>query len=539
MKSRLWFSERTDVPSQSPWVGAHRLRHGIWPRTPSHEEISYIADVKEHLASYQECKIGLLDLDDATIWEKSRAVSQQVDLYLWNSISTIDGPPTMVHDLAFETPVPGAYDVIVIGYRLWQAMPGITEVARTALAPRGAILAPSAANISSPSFAMESAQSTSHLFVWRRSRINLLMVAPGLVAGGADRALIDLINGLDSSRFTLYLATTEPQSNTWIKHVLGRVAEYWDIGAMGSDHLMRQKMLQHVVMAKQVDQMYIMHSQIGFDILPWLKANTQVKTIAQFHLEEPGGGWIHYALSRYQNLIDQIVVISHDLKQQLVSKYYVEPHKISVVYLGLTVPESPTPPPLPAPSGEIRILYPARLDPQKAPRRVVDIAQMLQLQQINALIDVVGSGSLESELRHRIGRARLESKVVLHGAEEPAKMRHWYQKSHAIMLTSDYEGLPLVILESMAEGRPAIAPDLGATREVITSETGFLISEPSDIKAYVHAIDQLAHNPHLVETLGAAAHRRVQQQFDPGDTLKKYQEIFLHLSTSGRPPVMI
>ena len=530
MKSRLWFSEHTDVPTQSPWVRGHQLRHGIWPKEPSQEEIHYIADVKSHLASYQACKIGLLDLDDETIWDISRAVSRQVNLYLWNTVSTIDGPPSMVHDLAFETPTPGSCDVIVVGYRIWQAMPDITEQALGALAPRGMLLTPSTRDLSSPSLAMDNAQSTPHLFVWRRTRINLLIVAPGLVAGGADRALIDLINGLDSNQFNLYLATTEPQSNIWIRHILNRVTEYWDIGSMGTDHLMRQKMLQHVVETKHVDLMYIMHSQIGFDILPWLKSHTQVKTSAQFHLEEPGGGWIQYALSRYQNLIDRIVVISHDLKQLLISTYYVEPHKISVVYLGLAVPESPTPPPSPAPSGEIRILYPARLDPQKAPLRVVDIARMLQLQQINAIIDVIGSGSLETDLRNLLRRARLASKVVLHGAEEPAKMRQWYQQSHAILLTSDYEGLPLVILEAMAEGRPAIAPDLGAIREVITSDTGFLIPEPSDISAYVHAIGQLAHNPHLVETLGAAAHRRVQQQFDPHDTLKKYQEIFFDLT---------
>jgi glycosyltransferase involved in cell wall biosynthesis len=530
MKSHLWFSENTDVPTQSPWVSGHRLRHGIWPKDPSPEEIHYVADVKSRLATYSGCKIGLLDLDDETIWDVSRAVSRQVDLYLWNTASTIGAPPSMVHDLAFETPAPGSCDVIVVGYRIWQALPGIAEFALGALTSRGAILMPSATDLSSSALAMDNAQSTPHLFVWRRTRINLLMVAPGLVAGGADRALIDLINGLDSNQFNLYLATTEPQSNIWIKHILNRVTEYWDIGSMGTDHLMRQNMLQHVVMTKHVDQMYIMHSQIGFDILPWLKAHTYVKTIAQFHLEEPGGGWIQYALSRYQNLIDRIVVISHDLKQQLIAKYYVEPHKISVVYLGLAVPDSPTPPPLPASAGEIRILYPARLDPQKAPGRVVDIAQMLQLQQINAIIDVVGSGSLETDLRNMLRRTRLESKVLLHGAEDPAKMRQWYQKSHAVLLTSDYEGLPLVILEAMAEGRPAIAPDLGATREVITPDTGFLIPEPSNISAYVHAIDELAHNPRLVETLGAAAHRRVQQQFDPHDTLKKYQEIFFGLT---------
>ncbi len=532
MNKRLWFPEDPNLPTNSPWAEAHQLRHGrVRPSQPD-DSADYLRQVISWLKCFQGKRIGFLDVDDLCALESGELAGNHVILYLWNRELEPTAQTAELLDLAFQ-PIPhGAFDVLVLGHHLYHALPDLPDLAMPGLAPHGILVTPSEVDLSAVDMApIFSDTIPVKIKAWRKTRVRVLLVAPGLVRGGADRALLELIQGLDERQFSIYLATTEPLTNEWVPKILGDVEEYWDLGSLGTDDLIRQRMLQHLVSVKRIDLMYIMHSQVGFDALPWIKSHSRIRTIVQFHLEEPGGGWIRYATSRYQNLIDHYVVISEDLKQQLIQKYYVEPHKISVVYLGVPVPPAPTPmPPLDA---GLQLLYPARLDAQKAPLRLLEIGTSLKKMKIRATIHVVGTGPLLGELQQGIKRARLESAIVLHGAADPEAMSLWYQKSHAILLTSNYEGLPLVVLEAMAQGRTVIAPDLGATKEVVTSSTGFLIADPSDINSYLKALGQLDENPLLLTTLGHAAYLRVAWQFDMTRTMNLYHQIFLE--AAGMP----
>ena len=82
-----------------------------------------------------------------------------------------------------------------------------------------------------------------------------------------------------------------------------------------------------------------------------------------------------------------------------------------------------------------------------------------------------------------------------------------------LALPSWTEGLPLVVLEAMAHGKPVVATPVGGTPELVTDgETGLLVP-PRDPQALAAALQRLLEDAELSRRLGEAGRRRVEERF--------------------------
>nr|WP_277814769.1 glycosyltransferase family 4 protein [Flaviflexus huanghaiensis] len=125
-------------------------------------------------------------------------------------------------------------------------------------------------------------------------------------------------------------------------------------------------------------------------------------------------------------------------------------------------------------------------------------------------LTVIGDGPLEAGLKAQA--AGLPIDFV--GARSKHELREHYADADMIVLPSvravsgDQDGLPVVLLEALASGLPAIASDLPGINTVIDDgETGLLV-EPGDERDLAHAITRLCHDRSLREKLSAAGEER-------------------------------
>lgn len=515
----LWFPEKFHaLAPATPIMEAHYLRH-VAPEGFFDPSLS--TTLVEGMDTAQS--VLLLGLDHRDVpW-----VHHPIDIFEFShpvlEWLTHQHPAARIHDLAQHLPRAAAYELVIVGKALLTGYPGILTLALRSVAPGGRIVLPhrDAALNPPPGFLLQSDGLT-----WTRHRIRMMVVAPALVQGGADKALVDLLQTLDKERFAVTLVTTEPSPNPWIPLVQEHVLEHWDLGSMLQASPQRVRMLVDLAVRRAIDLVYVMHSQVGFDALPLIKAKTRAKTIAQFHLEEPGGGWIRYATSHYQNLIDHYAVITDRLKDYITGNFYVESHKVSVIHLGVRhLPDFMEP----VPQNGLRILFPARLHEQKAPMRLIPIAESLRQAGVAAQIHVVGSGPLENALCASIRQAKLEDWIHLEGAVSPDAMEAWYRNTETVLLTSDYEGLPLAIIEGLAHGKPIVTSSVGAIAELVSPSVGFMIEQPNNIAGYVEALSTLARSPQLRNQMGSAARATIADGWLWQKSLDHYEALFLRL----------
>ncbi len=95
-------------------------------------------------------------------------------------------------------------------------------------------------------------------------------------------------------------------------------------------------------------------------------------------------------------------------------------------------------------------------------------------------------------------------------------------------LSSDWEGLPVALLEAMAAGRPVVATAVDGVVEALGHGGGVLVP-PGDPAALGLALDALLGDPDAARTAGQRAAQVVTMHFDPGTMLRSYDQLLRSL----------
>ena len=91
-----------------------------------------------------------------------------------------------------------------------------------------------------------------------------------------------------------------------------------------------------------------------------------------------------------------------------------------------------------------------------------------------------------------------------------------------VCLTSDFEGLPITVLEAMALSRPLVATRVGGIPEAVTEgRTGKLVA-PSDPDAFAEALIALANAPAVRRSMGEVARSTYQERYTLEAMVKRY-----------------
>jgi glycosyltransferase involved in cell wall biosynthesis len=113
-------------------------------------------------------------------------------------------------------------------------------------------------------------------------------------------------------------------------------------------------------------------------------------------------------------------------------------------------------------------------------------------------------------------------------------VKTYIEKFDFTILTSISEGLPLAVLESMAAGKPVVATDVGACREMLDEhdEPGFegragIICPPMDTAAITSAMYRLCTDAGLRHEMSEVCRRRARVFYDYKDVLQKYKTLYL------------
>lgn len=141
------------------------------------------------------------------------------------------------------------------------------------------------------------------------------------------------------------------------------------------------------------------------------------------------------------------------------------------------------------------VIFIGRLDHQKDPLLLLDAIGIAAQTQQNLHTIVVGDGSLRGQVEARIQTAGLQGKVSILGARPPAEIADLLRAADLLVMSSAYEGMPIVMLEALATGTPVVATNVGEiNRAVRTGTNGVVVNErtaPSLAEGITYALANL------------------------------------------------
>lgn len=121
------------------------------------------------------------------------------------------------------------------------------------------------------------------------------------------------------------------------------------------------------------------------------------------------------------------------------------------------------------------ILFAGRLHPQKDPILLVRSIEALNEPNVHLLI--AGNGELADEVRSEIARLKLSERITMLGAVNQVELADLHRICSAFVLSSAYEGLPLVVLEALACGTPVVTTRCGETPNLLCADSGVVCEE--------------------------------------------------------------
>jgi glycosyltransferase involved in cell wall biosynthesis len=170
----------------------------------------------------------------------------------------------------------------------------------------------------------------------------------------------------------------------------------------------------------------------------------------------------------------------------------------------------------------------SRLTRQKGVGYLIEAAEGVCEERGDVRFSVAGDGPDHEALEAEIERRGLRDTFELVGpVGEPLE---YLASLDLFVLASLWEGMPFVVLEAMGCELPVVATDVGGVRDLIPTEAYGTVVPPADAHALKEAILRYVDSPPLRENTGAAARRRVLDEFSEERMVEGVLDIYAEVT---------
>jgi glycosyltransferase involved in cell wall biosynthesis len=170
------------------------------------------------------------------------------------------------------------------------------------------------------------------------------------------------------------------------------------------------------------------------------------------------------------------------------------------------------------------VLFMGSLTEQKRPDRFLRVLRSVYEREPNIQGWILGDGPLRAELESLARNLGLLDVVRFWGYQR--EVAPYITASDLVVVTSDSDGIPAVVLEAGYLGKPVVATRVGGLAEcVVDGDTGRLV-EPKDETALAQAVLELLRNSQLREAMGNRATKWIRGNFTMDTVGRQYLEFY-------------
>ncbi len=367
-------------------------------------------------------------------------------------------------------------------------------------------------------------------------KINILMIIPWMVTGGADKFNLSLISRLDKGKFKITIITTLPSKNEWRKE-FEKYATVYDLTTFlnMNDWL---SFINYIIYKENINMIFNSNSEFGYKILPYLKAKyPEIPIIDYVHMEE--WYWRNGGFSRdssiVSNVIDKTFTCNDNSRNIFINHFGRKEDEIKTVYVG--VDEEHFKPDKRQRDNKFKIGFVSRIVDQKRPFLFFEVCKKLLENRKDFKVIVAGEGPYLDELKYKVKKEKIEKIFEFLGNVSDTKSV--YKMCDLTVNTSIKEGIALSSYESLSMGVPVVSSDVGGQKELITSDVGIVVPclqhekeilnfnySEEEINGYVIAINKVLDNLNFYMS---NCRRRIEKDFSIDKMVKNMEEEFLNV----------
>jgi len=241
---------------------------------------------------------------------------------------------------------------------------------------------------------------------------------------------------------------------------------------------------------------------------------------------------VHYHTNRrYAAHIDATFVPFPSLADKLISEGGEQAGKVFVIPHGIDIEEMASAPDPTFESsglpqhfrGKFLVSFFGRLSKEKAPADFVRIAKLLRSYDEICFL-MTGEGQERAAVLSLIKRYGMQDRIHAPGFTD--NVRTLMALSDVVVVPSSLDGMPLVVFEAQACGKPVVASAVGSIPDVIADGKTGLLCAPGDVTGFAERILELWRSPEMRRAIGEAARVWVRANHSAEPMTAQYIEAF-------------
>lgn len=175
------------------------------------------------------------------------------------------------------------------------------------------------------------------------------------------------------------------------------------------------------------------------------------------------------------------------------------------------------------------LLFVGSLKAMKNPDKIIEAlrvvgTEFLESQQIRLLF--AGKGEMENALTERVERYRLGKYIRFDGLVSREMIPEYYNAADVYIISSDYEGTSVSLLEAMFNRLPIIASDAPGINGMLAHEYNALLYETTDTEHLAETVKRIFSDQVLADGLAENARADFQKKYSYDSMMEKYQTVF-------------
>ncbi len=234
----------------------------------------------------------------------------------------------------------------------------------------------------------------------------------------------------------------------------------------------------------------------------------------------------HFLEKKASKYTHKIVPVSDSIKNYIIDDIGIPADKISRIHNGIADFEKTENSEINKNKTELplRLITVGRIAKIKNYPLLINAFSLALKQNSNILLEIVGDGPELAFLKKLTEQLGITEHVQFLGFRTDISER--LATNDVFVLSSDYEGISIAILEAMSLSMPVIATNVGGVPEtVVHNKTGYLV-ENKNVEDYTNAIVKLANSSSKREALGKQARLHFEANFHESVVLKQYLALY-------------
>jgi glycosyltransferase involved in cell wall biosynthesis len=368
-------------------------------------------------------------------------------------------------------------------------------------------------------------------------RVRVLLIESGTAVGGTERVLWELATRLPRLRWDVGVWLSPARGVDELASALearelpvarvGEVGSRWDWGGMWRTwrRLARER----------ADLIHVHHVWPAADrYLATLREAAGVPhLVVTEHIEGRPHSAAQVRLKRRELArADAVTTVSAAIADSLVRDYGMDRARVRVVPNGAEMPDEIAER---IPARRLREQHGAgmhrplwlcagRLERQKGQDVLLEALAELRRRGLEFVTVLAGEGSQRGALEERVRALGLEAHARLVGQVE--ELGPWLAAADAVVLPSRWEGLPLVLLDALARGRPVVASAVGGIAEVIIDGEHGRLVPPDDPRALADVLQHLHGHPDAALGMGRRGAARVRESYTWPRVIEAFESVY-------------